>query len=553
MMKNKIQEVSPWTNDELKKILEEVVSHGSEMAKIDFKTEIKIDTQEKKAELLKDIIAIANTYDDDNYHDYGFLLYGVKSKSIIGISETQTDTDKFQNEIEQLLNQYVAPRLQVYVFGFETDGKTWGAIVIPPRNNKPHMFFKELQCKEVGHLKKKGAWFVRRGSTTDVGLPEDLAVITQRQTEALLEPLKESIRVLQTRVLKTEEQYNSALFKLVEQAVSSLSGKDSSKNSVSEDVIADIDTVLGTDLPSKLKKKLRTPKDVLAEDFIKEVKMLLNYLEGADTGLSWTPQLDDSEVNKKTIEELEKKTHSLMVSVATILLHDTDGKYTEVLMRGLKMLAKEIEAPSGIQYNRIGTALRYYPIGLIMYTVFISGVATNKGAVLKQILEIQIKHRNRDYKTPITDIFFYWYEAREFFNNANQQKLCEPIVQRIRQVIGDQIGDMIGEFSESEYFFRGEFVLVLANISKCMANGEVAEHRTPLPGLYLYMHEGNEPIRDFLEEKHQWFETLYGHSINEVLDMFDRNASKMSGPGCFAIGMHGLKTREIYDKSSAKK
>jgi hypothetical protein len=548
-----MQELLPWNNKELEILLLGLIDHGTEVSKIDFKAEIETSTQEQKAELLKDITAIANTY-DDNFNDYGFIIYGVKAKVLTGVTQTETDTDRFQNNIEQILKSYISPMPQIYIFGFETsDEKKWGVIVIPPRNIKPYMFFKELACgTDRSRSRKKGEWFVRHGSTTDHGIPEDLALITQRQMEVSLEPLKESVRTLQLRVSKIEEQYNSALFKLVERSLSSLSESKATEESKDE-VGNDIGEAFGIDLPTRLKQKLRTQKDAITEDLINEAISVRNYIEGADTGLSWVPQLNNSEGNKKIITDLEEKTRPLLISVATIMLNDSKGIYTESLLKTIKILAKTPDAPSGVQYNRIGEAVRYYPLWQIIYVAFICGTVSNRGGLLKQILEIPLKHQRRNATSDITDVFFFSYEAKALFNDAFAQRWCEPIAQRIRQVVGDSIGEMINEFSEPEYFFKGEFVLALTNIDKGMTDGEQAEHQVPLGGLYLYMHEGNDPIANFVRENPEWFAELYSHPLNEILDTFDRNASKMSGSGCFATGMHGIKTAEIYQQALQKK
>src|SRR5580692_10640807 len=112
--------ILPWKNDELEKLLLGLVAHGTETLKADFKAEIEIGTNEQKADLLKDIITIANTYDEDNYEDHGFLIYGVTAKTIAGVTKTETNTDKFQATIEQLLKDYISPMPQIYVLGFET-------------------------------------------------------------------------------------------------------------------------------------------------------------------------------------------------------------------------------------------------------------------------------------------------------------------------------------------------------------------------------------------------------------------------------------------------
>lgn len=559
-MSKDTQQILPWNNGELEKLLRELIAHGTEAAKFDFKAEIETGTHEQKAELLKDITAIANTY-DESYNDHGFLVYGVKAKVLTGITSTEMDTDKLQNTIEQILKTYISPMPQIYVIGFHnTTGEKWGAIVIPSRNNKPYMFFKDLSCQtNPTKSRKRGEWFVRRGATTDPGLPEDLATITQRQTALLLEPLHESIRSLQARVGKTEEQYNSALFKLVKRAVSSPPAMDERKPVESNDPIANVDEsidigeALGMDLPTRLKQRLRTPKDAIEEDIIAEAKNVRDYLDGPATGLPWTPQLNDATSNKKIIEDIEEKTRALQLSVATIMLSDHKGIYTNTLLRAIKMLAKTTEVPDGVQYNRIGKSIRFYPLGLALYTIFICGVSANRGGVLKQVLAIPMTHTRQNSVSDITDIFFYWYEAGSLFNDASGQRRCSPMADRIRQVIRDHVGEMITEFSEPEYFFRGEFVLALTRIDIDITNGEDPEHRLPVPGLYLYMHEASDPISGLLLEHPDWLDNLYTNPLNEILDAFDKNAHKQVDSGCFAMGVHGLKTVDVHQESLNKK
>jgi hypothetical protein len=235
------------------------------------------------------------------------------------------------------------------------------------------------------------------------------------------------------------------------------------------------------------------------------------------------------------------------------VLSDTKGVYTDVLLRAVKMLAKVPEIPTGTPYNRVGQSLRYYPLGLILYTIFVCGVATGKSDLLNRVMQIPVKHPGRTETSDMTDIFFYWYDAGALFNDATGQRRCAPIAERIRQTIRDNMGEMITEYSEPEYFFRGEFVLALTRIDVGMTHSEGVDHRVPIAGLYLYMHEGSEPITGLLLEHPDWLDKIYDHPLNEILDMFDRNANKMAGSGCIALGLHWLKTREVYDQSLQRK
>lgn len=226
-MANKTQSILPWNNEELERVLREHIAHGTEASKVDFKLEIEFSTIEQKSELLKDVTAIANSYDESN-DDYGFIIYGVSAGKIIGTSKTETNTDTFQNGIDQLLLEYVSPMPVVYVESFkEPEGEEWRVLVIAPRNDKPYMFFKQMSCKNPAKSRNKGEWFVRKGTTTSPGLPEDLGRITRRQTDLFILPLQETVRSLQERVGKIEDQYDSALFKVVTKAIEIMEGDDS--------------------------------------------------------------------------------------------------------------------------------------------------------------------------------------------------------------------------------------------------------------------------------------------------------------------------------------
>ncbi len=523
---------------------------------------------------------MANTY-GDNYGDHGFLIYGVRAKTIVGITKTEQNVDKFQNDVDQLLKTYISPMPQVHVVGFEADGgKKWGTIIIPPRNDKPYAFFKEFPCQNPAKTRKRGEWFVRRGSTTDPGLPEDLNRINQKQINLIVEPLRESIHSLQTRIGKLEEQNNIPIARLVEWAVSIVSSSSpstppltqappptlpppsapplakaptpTSTETQEEKGSADIGLAFGVDLPTRLKQKLRTPKDTIAESLVSEARTLQEFLTGASTGLSWAPHPRD-ESNKSILETLEVKTRTLQKSIATILLNDSKGEYTDSLLQSIRVLARAPEAPPGVGFNHIGEALRYYPLGMILYTAFSCGVAANRSDVLKQVLQIPLKYSRGRERIKITHSFFIWHGADDLFNNALGQKWCEPIPQRIRQVMSDHVSELITNFSEPEGFFRGEFVLALSHIDDCIERREEEKDSVPIPGLYLYIHEAHEVIEDFVLEHPSWFEKFYLNQTETILKLFDQNAHRVVNPKCIFTDFRGVKTAEWYQESIKKK
>lgn len=223
----KIQPPVPWDNPGLKNILLGLIRHGTEGTKFDFKSELDLTKPEQKAELLKDITAMANSYDDSN-SDFGFVIYGVKNGKVAGVTiATETNTDRLQNTIDLLLKEYISPMPLVYVTNFEEpSGEKWGALVIAPRDNKPYMFFKDICCQDPAKTRKKGEWFVRKNSSTSPGLPEDLERITRKQVDLIFKPLEAGIHNLRSRIDKIETQYDSALFRVLTEAVSLMDQKE---------------------------------------------------------------------------------------------------------------------------------------------------------------------------------------------------------------------------------------------------------------------------------------------------------------------------------------
>jgi len=156
----------PWDNKKLKDLLIEIIKIG-ETTKIDFKQELNIGTAKEKAEFLKDVSAIANTF-DSNYYNYGFILVGVKQNEIVGSSFLQNkEVDNLQATIDEIIKVHLSPFIETHLKIFEENEKTWGVIMIPPTTMLPHVFIRDIDNKSRGDV------YVRRGTTTEKALPED--------------------------------------------------------------------------------------------------------------------------------------------------------------------------------------------------------------------------------------------------------------------------------------------------------------------------------------------------------------------------------------------
>ncbi|KRQ87953.1 Divergent AAA domain protein [Caloramator mitchellensis] len=131
-----------------------------ESSKLDFKEKINIETESSKKELAKDICAIANSKGGR-----GYLIFGIedKTKKIIGINKD----DFIEEKIQQIVSTRIDPPIPISVETHTIDNKTIGLIVIYNTEQKPYQ------------IRETGAFYIRRGSTTDFMRKDEIASMLQ--------------------------------------------------------------------------------------------------------------------------------------------------------------------------------------------------------------------------------------------------------------------------------------------------------------------------------------------------------------------------------------
>ncbi len=128
--------------------------------KLDFKEILNLDTESEKKELAKDIIAIANSIGGR-----GYLIIGVKDKvkDIIGVNIEQFSEER----IQQIISYRCDPPINVRVESVNYEDKYIGVITIFKSNQRPHQ------------MRQTGAFYIRRGSTTDFARRDEIASMLQ--------------------------------------------------------------------------------------------------------------------------------------------------------------------------------------------------------------------------------------------------------------------------------------------------------------------------------------------------------------------------------------
>lgn len=128
--------------------------------KLDFKEKIEITTESGKKELSKDVIAIANSQGGR-----GYLLIGIqdKTKKILGIESKEYS----EETIQQIISLRCDPPLTIRVEYIDIKEKIICIITIFRSFQKPHQ------------MRQTGAFYIRRGSTTDFARRDEIASMLQ--------------------------------------------------------------------------------------------------------------------------------------------------------------------------------------------------------------------------------------------------------------------------------------------------------------------------------------------------------------------------------------
>lgn len=128
--------------------------------KLDFKAEFHMDTESEKKELAKDVSAIANSRGGR-----GHIIFGIqdKTKKVLGIDTT----DIKEEQIQQVIYNRCDPPVPVSVDIVGYEGKQIMVVTIFKSEQKPHQVL------------QNGAFYIRRGSTTDIARREEIANMLQ--------------------------------------------------------------------------------------------------------------------------------------------------------------------------------------------------------------------------------------------------------------------------------------------------------------------------------------------------------------------------------------
>lgn len=130
--------------------------------KLDFKLKLNLDLESEKKEFVKDVIAIANTPGGR-----GYIIFGVEDQTrrIVGLSEIP---DHIEERIQQIIANRSTPPVPIHFEILETNHKKVGVVTIFKSMQAPHQMI------------QTGAFYIRRGSTTDKANRHEIANMLQQ-------------------------------------------------------------------------------------------------------------------------------------------------------------------------------------------------------------------------------------------------------------------------------------------------------------------------------------------------------------------------------------
>lgn len=130
--------------------------------KLDFKLRLNLETETDKRELAKDVIAIANTSGGR-----GYILFGIEdhTKRVIGLTGISKNIEE---RIQQVIRGRSMPPVPVSFDIVSIEGKKIGILTIYKSMQVPHQMI------------QTGAFYVRRGSTTDKAIRHEIANMLQQ-------------------------------------------------------------------------------------------------------------------------------------------------------------------------------------------------------------------------------------------------------------------------------------------------------------------------------------------------------------------------------------
>ena len=154
-----------------------LIERQKETEVVDFKREFY--HKEKTGDLIKDIVSFANVNDNEDK----YIVIGVDNDNY-NLIDVDYDKVRDISEINQLLNEYCEPYINVELFRFTYNCKKLLALIISDNIDRPYIIKKEYNNR--GSILRTGEIYIRHGATNFIANRNDLdEIYANRQSIGL--------------------------------------------------------------------------------------------------------------------------------------------------------------------------------------------------------------------------------------------------------------------------------------------------------------------------------------------------------------------------------
>ncbi|WP_414622784.1 hypothetical protein [Calothrix sp. CCY 0018] len=265
---------------------------------------------------------------------------------------------------------------------------------------------------------------------------------------------------------------------------------------------------------------------LLLQEAKKLVKVMRNEINTCPIIIS----TDNQSQCLQCIKYLEAQSEPFIQILARIIYHDRSSQYVPSIIRAFKIITNQPLPPKSNFPDEKSRFIRLYPLVLVTYVVLILEVQEERSYLLRDILNIQLNRKLDSLPNlPLTCTLSYQYfYSKEIFNKVLGGRYFVPVIERIKQIIVPWIDEFVIDVDTS--FYRGEFVLGLADIEAKKPDYFFNHNSLLLQGAYLYYPEAISIIQEFIRNSSQWLLDLYP-SLEQLLYNFDATASKLDVDG----------------------
>jgi hypothetical protein len=376
-------------------------------------------------------------------------------------------------------------------------------VLIYPSEEQPHVVLKD------GNEVERHTVYVRKGSAIQPASSDDYArflrKVADKGAKKAVELLENSLKGevsdsrrrlegLERRFNDVEEMVKSLLHKFIDRGLNTLI---SSKGVIPSQRSGEALELMNTSRSlEELARSLRLSReDPIERALSGEIDNLREYLGS----LPWT--LPSSEW-KKTLEDIQEKTQSLLRGLGELVWADKEEKYAPIVGEALQRLVLASHRPNHVtSWTDVAGAFRLYPLLLTVYHLGILAHFHGRPNYLRLLLTLQLPARTDDENITallprIRDRFYShtyelfktlhpqqceplgWHLYNFLFVNPGLTKLYLPPRVREEALLYSWSKDPEGALAT---YLEGEFVLGLLALKPQLA----IEKPRPLLGLYV--------------------------------------------------------------------